>query len=82
MSPHPDKWYFKTHWLIICFLCVGPFMLPLLWFNPGYGRRTKVIVTVVVAIASYALFVMMLDSIRSIMDYYRFMFEELDELEK
>jgi hypothetical protein len=82
MSPHPDKWYFKTHWLVIGFLCVGPFMLPLVWLNPGYSRRTKVIVTVVVAIASYVLFVVMLDSIRSIMDYYRFMLEELDELEK
>jgi len=82
MPPHSSKWYFKTHWLIIGFLCVGPFMLPLVWFNPGYGKWAKVIITLVVAIASYALFVVMLDSVRSIVNYYQFMFEELDNMGK
>jgi hypothetical protein len=49
------KWYFKTSTLIAAFLCVGPFALPLLWFNPRFSKRNKIIITVIVIILIYYL---------------------------
>ena len=43
-----DKWYFKPYVLIIAFLCVGPFVLPLVWFNPSFSRRKKVVVSIII----------------------------------
>ncbi|MGB8226933.1 MAG: hypothetical protein WCE45_08760 [Sedimentisphaerales bacterium] len=43
-----QKWYFSTYWFVIALLCVGPFALPLMWFNPRYKLITKVVVSVAV----------------------------------
>ncbi|MFH1202411.1 MAG: hypothetical protein V1674_05940 [Candidatus Omnitrophota bacterium] len=67
------KWYFRTPTLIIAFLCVGPFMLPLVWCNPHFSPRKKIIISVIIAILTYLLVVMMVDSLRSINKYYRLM---------
>jgi len=66
-----DKWYFKTHWLIIAFLCIGPFALPLLWFNPRFSRRNKILITIVIVILSYLLGVSFVNSLRTIIGYYQ-----------
>jgi len=42
------KWYFATYWFVIALMCVGPFALPLLWFNPRYKLITKIIVSAVI----------------------------------
>ena len=47
-GPTRTKWYFSTATLVIAFLSVGPFALPLLWFNPRYKTATKLVVTVLV----------------------------------
>ena len=46
------KWYHSTHAIVVALLCVGPLALPLVWINPKYKIITKIIVTVVVAIAT------------------------------
>jgi hypothetical protein len=46
------KWYFSTFWVIVLFLCLGPFALPFVWFNPRYKPITKWIVTVLVVLAT------------------------------
>ncbi len=71
-----EKWYFKTSWLIIAFLCIGPLVLPLLWLNPRYNRRGKIIVSVIVIIVSYCLVVVSVKSLRMIGDYYKLMFQQ------
>lgn len=65
------KWYFKPFWLVIAFLSVGPFALPLAWFNPGYSLRKKTIITIIVIVLSYYVFVAFSDSLRSLSEYYR-----------
>ncbi len=45
VGPKP-KWYFSTYWIVIAFLCIGPFALPFVWLNPHYKPITKWIVTV------------------------------------
>ena len=43
-----SPWYFKTYWLVIAFLSIGPLALPLLWLNPRFSMRKKVIVTIII----------------------------------
>lgn len=66
-----EKFYFKTSSLLVAFLCVGPFALPLVWFNPRFSKNTKIIVTLVIVIASYILGSVMVTSIKSISEYYK-----------
>ena len=68
-------WYFKTHWLVIAFLCVGPLALPLLWINPRFSRRNKLIITVIVVVLSYYLTIIMVKSLKSISIYYNLIFQ-------
>jgi len=70
----PEKKYFKTSFLIIAFLCVGPFALPLLWLNPRFSQKTKIIVSVIVIIISYYLFTMFMSSVTSASKYYQQIF--------
>lgn len=66
-----EKWYFKASALIVAFLCVGPFALPLVWINPHLKRKTKIIVSIVVVILSYYLGVLLSNALISIGDYYK-----------
>jgi uncharacterized membrane protein YvbJ len=65
------EWYFKTNTLIITFLCLGPFALPLLWFNPRFGNKAKVVISVIVIILSYYLGIIVFKSLKSINEYYQ-----------
>ena len=69
-------WYFKTSSLVISFLCVGPLALPLLWFNPNFTKKTKVIVSVIIIVMSCFLAVVTINSLKSIIDYYKLIFEQ------
>ena len=35
------QWHFKTSTLIVGFLFIGPFIAPLVWFNPHYSKAQK-----------------------------------------
>jgi len=69
-----DKWYFKTSALIITFLCIGPFALPLLWLNPRFNQKTKIIISIIVIILSYYLGILLVNSLKSISRYYQTIF--------
>lgn len=66
-----QKWYFKNWSLIISFLCVGPFMLPLIWANPRFSKKIKIITSVVIIVITYLLSVFFLRSLKSIGNYYQ-----------
>jgi hypothetical protein len=57
--PKPPKpataWYFSQTTLIVGFLCVGPFILPLVWFNPRYSRVTKLLITIIMILVTWVL---------------------------
>jgi uncharacterized membrane protein YvbJ len=42
------KWYHRTPTVVISVLLIGPFALPLIWFNPKYSMTSKVIWTIVI----------------------------------
>ncbi|MFH1837203.1 MAG: zinc ribbon domain-containing protein [Candidatus Omnitrophota bacterium] len=64
------KWYLKTPFLVIAFLCVGPFALPLLWINPRYKRNSKILISILVLSVSYYLTIATIGSVRTILAYY------------
>jgi hypothetical protein len=69
-KPQETKWYFRTSLIVTAFLCVGPLALPLVWFNPRFSQKTKIIVTIIVIILSYYLGSLLINSLRSIKQYY------------
>ncbi|RKY38489.1 MAG: hypothetical protein DRP75_04405, partial [Candidatus Omnitrophota bacterium] len=60
--------------LIIIFLCVGPFVLPLIWFNPYLKKKAKVIGTFAVLISFYLITILFIKSLKIIFQYYRTLF--------
>ncbi len=65
-----NKWYFKTYWIVIAFLSVGPLALPLVWFNPRFSQKKKIILTIIIIILSCYLGFLLTNSLRSIKEYY------------
>ena len=65
------KWYFSMATFVTALLCVGPFALPLLWFNPRFTLKRKVIVSIIVVILTYFLTVMLVKSVNSLKSYYQ-----------
>jgi hypothetical protein len=74
-KPEPVKAYFRTSWIVIAFLCVGPLVLPLVWFNPRFSKKVKVIVTIIIIIISWYLGSLFISSLRSIKQYYGIIFQ-------
>jgi hypothetical protein len=58
--------YFQKDFIILSFLCVGPFALPLLWWHPKMSRAWKLGLTIVILIASAFLAYFMVTTLKSI----------------
>ena len=69
------KWYFKTRGIVIASLCVGPLALPLVWFNPRFSQKTKIIVTIMVLILSWLMISLLTSSLRSLNKYQELIFQ-------
>ena len=70
-SKPKTPWYAKTSLLVLSFLTVGPFALPLVWFNPAFSMRKKMILTGVVLVVTYALSVVIFRAVGTILDSYK-----------
>ncbi|MDP8292699.1 MAG: zinc ribbon domain-containing protein [Candidatus Orphnella occulta] len=66
-----EKWYFSTYWLVIGFLCVGPLVLILLWLNPRFSNRNKIIISIIMIVVSYILGAIFVSSMRTLIGYYQ-----------
>lgn len=73
------KWYLRPVGVIILlFLVLGPFALPLLYKSPKFNKTLKIILTIVVIIyTSYLIF----SSLEIVREVYRRM-EELQDISK
>lgn len=67
----PTPWYSKTAILVISFLTVGPFALPLVWLHPVYSRRKKILVTGIVLALTCILVAAFVHAVKTILDYYK-----------
>ena len=58
MEPTPGSRWYHGIWfvLIMLFLVLGPFGLPLLWRSPRFNRPAKITLTVILAVYTYCLF--------------------------
>jgi hypothetical protein len=74
-NQNPPKWYFKNWSLVTSFLCIGPFMLPLVWTNPRFSKKSKIIITAVVLIITYILGELLVKSLKTIVSYYQIPFD-------
>lgn len=67
------KWYLSTSILVMGLLFIGPFALPLLWINPRYNRTTKIIISIVVIVISYGLYIWIQKSLKMLDEVYNLM---------
>jgi len=65
------KWYFSTATFVLALLCVGPFALPLYWFNPRFTARNKIIVSAIVIILTYFLSLIFMQSVAYLKNAYQ-----------
>ena len=72
------KWYYKTTSLVILFLVMGPFALPLVWRHPTLSFKTKRVITAVVCIITLVLVTICGWALRTIIDYYHQLFDLLN----
>jgi hypothetical protein len=66
-------WYFRTPMVVMVILGLMALGLPLVWFNPYYSRKVKVVVTIIVLAATYALWVATAQMMSVLQQYYKMM---------
>ena len=49
------KWYHSTSTIVVGFLFLGPFVIPLVWTNPKYSIAVKAVVTIAMVAITVAL---------------------------
>lgn len=67
------KWYFSMTTFVIALLCVGPLALPLVWFNPKFTKKKKIVISIIVLVLTYILTVMFINSLNTLKNYYQMM---------
>jgi len=67
----PLPWYFRTSTIIIALACVGPLALPLIWWRPNTSPAWKIVLTVGILVLSWLLYLVTLESLRTLKDYYQ-----------
>ena len=66
-------WYYRSGGLTTAVLLLGPLaflFIPLVWLNPNFNQRKKVIWTVVILVVTWGAWIAMQKSIQSIKDFY------------
>lgn len=68
---HAFPWYFSRSFILIALLCVGPFALPLIWWRPKTSLVWKMVWTLVILLLSWYLYLIAVDSLTMISEYYQ-----------
>jgi hypothetical protein len=69
-----EKWYLRTSVVVIALLSVGPLALPLVWLNSKFKAKNKILITIVVSVLSYFLFIWTKESFKALSNYYQQLF--------
>jgi len=67
------KWYFKNSSLVVAFLTIGPFALPLVWMNPSFSKKTKIVISAIIGVLSILLLILSIKTTKSLIEYYKLM---------
>ena len=70
MDEKKEKWYFKTSVFVVALLSVGPLALPLLWFNPRFSLKMKIVISAGMIALSYYMVVATINSLKALTGYY------------
>jgi hypothetical protein len=62
-------WYFRTSFIVIALLCVGPLALPLIWLRPKTALAWKIGLTIGVLLLSWFLYQATMESLRVLKEY-------------
>lgn len=68
-----QPWYFRTTFIVIALCSVGPLALPLIWWRPKTSLAWKLGLTGGILLLSWLLYLLMLESLRNIQEYYEFL---------
>jgi len=74
------KGFFSTTSIVISFMCVGPFALPLVWFHPRYKKSTKIIVTIIVGTITLLVIWLLIKLVPRIVEYYSQLADVMEQL--
>ena len=64
-------WYYRTSFLVFAFLCVGPLVLPFIWWRPHTSLKWKIGLSMGILVISWIFFQITMQSIQSIIEYYK-----------
>lgn len=64
-------WQFKDGTVIGALLFLLPLALPLVWFNPYYSRRNKIIISIIVGVVTYITWITTAKAFESLGEYYK-----------
>ncbi|MGE5197525.1 MAG: zinc ribbon domain-containing protein [Deltaproteobacteria bacterium] len=70
-GPKPQKWYFNPLAIVVGLALMGPFALPLVWYNPRLNRKAKIVITLIIFIATYFAAIAVAKSLKSLEHYYQ-----------
>ena len=68
-------WYFRTSFIVIAVLSIGPLALPLIWWRPDLSRTSKIVWTAAVLVLTWVLYKSTMESIRVLKEYYQLLNE-------
>ncbi len=63
-------WYFRKSCIILALCSVGPLALPLIWWRPQTSLAWKIGLSIGVLALSWVLYLITLESLRAIQEYY------------
>lgn len=69
-SGKKQEWYFRTAFIVIAVLCVGPLALPLIWWRPDTSRTWKIVLTVIILILTWLMVLATMRSVEVLKQYY------------
>ena len=73
-----QKWYFRTGNIVLAFLVIGPFALPLVWWRPKTTLTSKIVITMLILVLSWMMFLVTKQSLETVIEYY----SQIDKLMK
>ena len=65
------KWYFKTSFIVLVFLCLPPLALPSIAFHPRLSKLVKVICCAGIVVISYYVTIYSIQSLKVLEEFMR-----------
>ena len=69
--PAKTAWYMKPSVIVVAFLCIGPFAIPLVWANSRYSLNKKITLTAIMLVLSAVIIFLTYKSILNIIGVYK-----------